>query len=304
MSIGATTLSTATPTTRARVADYLELAKPRITILELVTVVAAMQLAVAAGHASWDAWSVSAMLLGTTLLAVSANTLNQYLEVRFDRLMTRTANRPLPAGRMRRVEAAVFGVACVAVGVTLIAFGVNPTTALLGLLCWFLYVAVYTPMKRVSPWNTFVGAVSGALPIVMGWTAAGGPLDGVALGLFAVLLLWQYPHFMAIAWLCRDDYARAGYKMTTTVEPTGRRAAAHAVTGAALLAPASLLPGAAIGGEGSVAYACLVVLLAALQLGVAIRFYRNRSDATARRLLRASLIYLPVWMLTLVLCLP
>ncbi|MEM6328818.1 MAG: heme o synthase [Planctomycetota bacterium] len=309
MSTGATTLSApsasapAVAATRSRLADYVELAKPRITILELVTVVAAMRLAVAAGGVAWEWGSVVAMLVGTTLLAASANALNQVLEARFDALMTRTANRPLPAGRMSRLEAAVFGTASVAIGVTLLAVGVNGLTAAIGLTSWLLYVGAYTPMKRVTTWNTFVGAVSGALPIVMGWTAGGGGLDPrVALGLFLVLFLWQYPHFMAIAWLCREDYARAGYKMTTVVEPTGRRAATLAVAGAVLLAPASLLPAMGLG--GSPVYASVVVVLAVLQFAVAAMFYRRRDDRSARRLLRASLLYLPAWMLTLSLCLP
>ncbi len=304
MSTGASTIATPGEDHRlvVRLADYLELSKPRITVLELVTVLAAMRLGVAAFGEAWNLGLVMAMVIGTTLLAASANALNQVIEMRFDRIMTRTANRPLPSGRMRPFEAVAFGVVCVAVGVTLLAVGVNGLTAALGLTSWLLYVAAYTPMKRVSAWNTFVGALSGALPIVMGWTAAGGGLDVVALGLFLVLVLWQYPHFMAIAWLCREDYATAGYKMTTVVEPTGRRAAAYAVTGAALLAPVALIPAMAFG--GSVVYATVVVLLALLQFAVAVSFYRDRSDKTARRLLRASLIYLPAWMLTLSLCLP
>ncbi|MEM8865362.1 MAG: heme o synthase [Planctomycetota bacterium] len=304
MSTGATTATTTAAPVRARFADYVELAKPRITILELVTVVAAMQFALAATGGSWTAGPTIAILLGTGLLAASANTLNQYLEIRFDRLMRRTANRPLAAKRMRPIEAATFGIASVAIGVTLLAFGVNGLTAGLGLLCWFTYVALYTPMKRYSTWNTFVGAISGALPIVMGWTAGGGQLDAVALGLFAVLFLWQYPHFMAIAWLCREDYAKVGYKMTTVVEPTGRTAGVYAIVGAAMLAPAALLPAVAVGGDGSVVYACSVVVFAVLQLVVAIRFYRNRTDQNARHLMRASLLYLPAWMLMLVCCLP
>ena len=305
MSTGATTLATSREAIGvwSRLADYVELAKPRITVLELVAVVAAMRLAIAAGGGAWNAWVVTALLLGTALLAASANTLNQYLERKPDGLMVRTRNRPLPSGRMRPKEAALLGIVSVALGVTLLAVGVNGLTAGLGLLSWLLYVAVYTPMKRVSTWNTFVGAVSGALPIVMGWTAGGGQLDGVAVGLFAVLFLWQYPHFMAIAWLCREDYERAGYKMTTVVEPTGKRAGYHAVAGAALLAPAALIPGMMIGG-GSIAYATLVVLFAALQFAVAVAFCVNRNDKSARRLLRASLLYLPAWMLVMSFCLP
>jgi len=305
MSTGATTLAASSETlgVGSRVADYVELAKPRITVLELVTVVAAMRLAIVAGDGAWHAWVVTAMVVGTTLLAASANTLNQYLERRPDRQMVRTRNRPLPSGRMRPREAALLGIASLAAGVTLLAIGVNGITAGLGLLSWLLYVAVYTPLKQHSTWNTFVGAASGALPIVMGWTAGGGQLDGVAVGLFAVLFLWQYPHFMAIAWLCREDYARAGYQMSTVVEPTGRQAGAKAVTCAALLAPAALLPGIALGG-GSIAYATLVVVFALLQFAVAVAFYIKRNDSTARRLLRASLLYLPAWMLALTFCLP
>ncbi|MEN1681966.1 MAG: heme o synthase [Planctomycetota bacterium] len=290
-------------TLRARLADYAALAKPRISLLELVTVGVAYRFAVAAGG-EWSPTVFMVLMVGTTLLAASANTLNQYLEIKHDRRMFRTADRPLPAGRMRPSEAAWFGLVSLAVSITLIAFGVGPVPAAIGLVCWWLYVGVYTPLKRHSTFNTTVGAVSGALPIVMGWTAGGGSLDGVAMGLFAVLLLWQYPHFMAIAWLCKDDYARGGYRMSTVVDPTGRWAGVQAVAGAALLAPAALYPAAIIGGDGSVTYACLAVLLAVLQLVYAVAFYRNRTDLTARRLLRASLLYLPGWMLALSLCLP
>lgn len=304
MSTGASTVASPREAAgvRARLTDYVELSKPRITILELVTVVAAMRLALAASDAAWNFGVVTALLIGTTLLAASANALNQLLEMRFDRVMTRTKDRPLPSGRMRPGEAATFGVICVAVGVTLLAVGVNGLTASVGLTSWLLYVAAYTPMKRRTTWNTVVGAVSGALPIVMGWTAGGGGLDAVAFGLFAVLVAWQFPHFMAIAWLCRDDYALAGYKMTTVTEPTGLRAASHGVAGAILLIPSALWPAAALG--GSLVYALGVVALSLWQLAVAIRFYRDRNDQTARKLLRASLIYLPVWMLLLSLCLP
>lgn len=294
----------APPTTlRARLADYATLAKPRISLLELITVGVAYRLAVAAGG-EWSATAFAVLMVGTALLAASANTLNQYLEIKQDRRMRRTADRPLPAGRMRPSEAAWFGLASLAVSVTLLAFGVGAVPAAIGLVCWWLYVGVYTPLKRYSTLNTTVGAVSGALPIVMGWTAGGGPLDGVALGLFAVLLLWQYPHFMAIAWLCRDDYARGGYQMSTVVDPTGRWAGVQAVVGAALLAPASLYPAAMMVGDGSVTYACLAVLLSLGQLAFAVGFYRKRNDRTARLLLRSSLLYLPGWMLALSLCLP
>ena len=307
MSTGTVTVarptSSSSSTVRARLADYAALAKPRISLLELVTVGVAYGLAVNAGG-RWSIMTFAVLMVGTLLLAASANALNQYLEIKQDRRMRRTADRPLPAGRMRPIEAAWFGLVSLAVSVTLITFGVGAVPAAIGLVCWWLYVGVYTPLKRYSTFNTTVGAVSGALPIVMGWTAGGGGLDGVAFGLFAVLLLWQYPHFMAIAWLCREDYARGGYKMSTVVDPTGSWAGVQAIAGAALLAPASLYPAAVINGDGSVTYACIAVLLAVLQLIYAVAFYRNRTDRTAKRLLRVSLLYLPGWMLALSLCLP
>lgn len=297
MSTGATTLAIprSQVTSPSRLRDFVELAKPRITILELVTAVAGMYLAT---HAQWSPLVVGATLLGAGLLAASANSLNMYLERRLDAKMTRTADRPLPAGRMAPAEAAVFGVATVSIGFTLLVLGVNWTTALLGLASWFLYVAVYTPLKTRTPLNTFVGAISGALPIVMGWTAGGGALDATALGLFLVLFLWQYPHFMAIAWLCKDDYAAAGYKMDTVVEPTGARAGALAVAGAALLLPAALLP--AIRTDYSAQnYAVLASLFTLAFVAAAAAFLVRRNDRSARLLLRASLLYLPAWMVVL-----
>lgn len=287
----------------AKLADYVQLSKPRITVLELITVVAAMRLAVAAGLGDWNGGVVFSLLVGTTLLAASANALNQYLERRQDGIMRRTANRPLPAGRMRPVEAALFGIASVAVGSTILAVGVNALTAGVGLLSWFTYVAIYTPMKRYSTFNTTIGAVSGALPILMGWTAGGGTLDLTALGLFMVLFLWQYPHFMAIAWLCREDYGKAGYQMATTVDSTGRRAGAQAIAGASLLIPASLLPAIGVSAAGGL-YSLLMVLIGLAQLVVAFQFARKRNDLQARRLMRASLLYLPAWMLVMSVLLP
>lgn len=297
MKTGASAVATSRQDERAasRVRDYLELIKPRITILELVTAVAGMYLACGA---AWTPGLVIATLVGAGLLAASANALNQYIERPLDAKMSRTAARPLPTGRMAPLEAVVFGVVAVAMGTTLLALAVNFTTAALGLLSWFLYVAVYTPLKTRSTLNTAVGAVSGALPIVMGWTAGGGALNVTALGLFLVLFLWQFPHFMAIAWLCRDDYARAGYKMSTVVEPSGARAGAIAVAGAALLLPAALLPSINTL-FAAYDYATLAVALGAAQLVVATLFLWRRTDQSARRLLRASLLYLPAWLLVL-----
>ena len=305
MSTGATTLNAdARPSFLSRVGDYVELTKPRITILELVAVVAAMWLAVrTTGSGLWTAGVVASTLIGTTLLAASANALNMYLERRLDRLMSRTADRPLPTGRLAPVQAATFGVATLSIGFTTLAIGANWLTALMGLASWFLYVAIYTPMKTRSTFNTTVGAVSGALPILIGWTAGGGAFDLTAAGLFGVLMLWQYPHFMAIAWLCREDYASAGYKMSTVVDPSGLRAGAIAVVGAAALLPVGLLPGvAAVGAAGW--YAAAALLLAVGLTVASIAFLVSRTDNSARRLLRASLLYLPLWLLATWLLLP
>ncbi|MCA9239330.1 MAG: heme o synthase [Planctomycetales bacterium] len=279
----------------ARVRDYLQLAKPRITILELVTAVAGMYLA---SYGAIPLEVAAATLVGAGMLAVSANTLNQYLERRLDARMKRTADRPLPTGRLTPTSAAVFGFFNLALGMTVLVLGVNWTTAILGLVSWLLYVAVYTPLKVRTPFNTTIGAVSGAIPIVMGWTAAGGALDATALGLFGVVFFWQYPHFMAIAWLCREDYTAAGYQMDSVVEPTGARAGAIAVAGAAMLLPVAVLP--AIRTPFSAQeYLMVAASLNALLILVAGMFLLRRNDRSARRLLRASLLYLPAWMLAL-----
>lgn len=290
---------------RSRVADYVELTKPRITILEVITVLAALYLATN-GMASDSVFSLgllAATVIGTTLVAASANTINQYLERQSDGRMLRTASRPLPAGRLTPSEAALFGIACLAVGSTILAIGANWQTAAIGVGSWLLYVGVYTPMKPRTTWNTFVGAISGALPILMGWTAGGGEWNLTAAGLFGVLFFWQFPHFMAIAWLCKDDYRRGGYKMSTVVEPTGLTAGAHAVASGAMLLPVCLLPVLESGGAAPV-YSTIAVLLGVAQLYVAFRFFIKRNDLTARHLLRASLLYLPAWLLTLCLCAP
>lgn len=279
----------------ARARDYVQLAKPRITILELLTAVAGMYLATY-GAIPLDV--AAATLLGAGMLAVSANTFNQYLERRLDAKMQRTAERPLPTGRISPVGAALFGFVNVAIGMTVLVLAVNWTTAILGLASWFLYVAVYTPLKVRTTLNTTVGAVSGAIPIVMGWTAAGGALDVTALGLFGVIFFWQYPHFMAIAWLCREDYTAAGYKMDSVVEPSGARAGVIAVAGAAMLLPVAVLP--AIRTTFSAQdYLVVATVLNALLIIAAGMFLLRRGDRSARRLLRASLLYLPAWMLAL-----
>ncbi|MDZ4780720.1 MAG: heme o synthase [Planctomycetia bacterium] len=286
------------PTDVLRVArDYLELAKPKIAVLELVTVATAFYLA---GHGSPQLPMLLHALIGTALVATSASAFNQWLERGSDALMPRTADRPLPAGRLGSRDVAWFGSITAVIGVCYLALAVNQVTACLGLLSWFLYVVVYTPLKRRSATNTAVGAVAGALPVLMGWTATGRAVDVNAATLFMIVFLWQFPHFMAIAWLYRRDYALGGMQMLTVVDPTGQRAGRQAVLAASVLVPVTLVP-------VLVSFATPIYGVAALTIGIAqlvcaVQFFRKLDETSARRLLRASLLYLPaiLGLLTLV----
>jgi protoheme IX farnesyltransferase len=280
-----------------RLADYLELAKARIVVLELI--VAAASASIAARHAL-DVPVVLWALLGTALVAASASVANQWLERGVDARMRRTAARPLPAGRVASQEAVLLSAIMLGLGVWTLGMRVNALTCLLGVASWLLYVAVYTPLKSRSTLNTAVGAVAGAIPILMGWTATGAPLTIVAWSLAVVLYLWQFPHFMAIAWLHRTDYARAGHRMTSVADPTGLRAAALAVLGAALVVPVSLAPAVLPTSGSPWVYSLWSVALGGLQFALAVHFALCRDEASARRLLRATLIYLPAWLAMLV----
>ncbi len=271
----------------ARAADWLALGKVRLLLLVLFVV------AVAAVLAPWGppSWGVLGLtLLGTALVAGSASAANQCLEVRQDALMPRTASRPLVRGTLSLPVVWCVSLASVALGVALLAWGASPTAALLALASWIAYVVCYTPLKRRSSLNTAVGAVAGALPALIGW-AATSPLDLRAWTLFTIVYLWQFPHFMAIAWLYRRQYAQAGMKMLTVVEPSGRAAGLQALLAAGVLVPVSLLP-VGFYPLGAL-YAWGAVALGSFQAVLAWRFALNRTEATARRLLHASLVYLP-----------
>lgn len=279
-----------------RCADYLELTKPKIALLELVTVAVA---ACVAGWPSVDPWRLAHALLGTALVAASASALNQWLERDRDACMSRTCRRPLPAGRLTSVEVLAFGSFVGVLGMAYLALAVNLPTALLGALSWLLYVVVYTPMKARSPANTVVGAVAGALPILMGWTAVGGRLDLAAATLFLIVYLWQFPHFMAIAWIYRQQYAEAGMQMLSVVDPSGRRAGVQAVCSALVLVPVSLVP--AVASFAGPTYLAWALVLGIGQAVCALLFYRRPSESSARVLLRASLVYLPTLLVMLLL---
>ncbi len=275
----------------SRLADYAELTRPRISAMVLVTV------AVAACIAEWgppSGWLLVHTLLGTALVAASASALNQWLERETDQQMLRTAGRPLPAGRLSNFEVVSFGAASIALGLVYLAATTGAATAALALVTWMLYVWVYTPLKTRTPANTAVGAVAGALPVLIGWTAVGAPLDMRAWSLFLIVFIWQFPHFMAIAWLYRDQYAAAGLRMLSVVDPSGRRAGAQAIVAALVLIPVSLVP--CLLQPAPELYFVCAVLLGLGQLACAVSFFSRLSDIAARRLLLASLVYLPAVM--------
>jgi protoheme IX farnesyltransferase len=252
--------------------------------------------AVAAFVASWGqltAWQLFHVLFGTALIAASASAANQWLERGRDALMNRTVHRPLPAGRLRGSTVMAFSVSTLVAGSTYLVATTTWSAAAYGLLTWLLYVAVYTPLKAHSPWNTGVGAVAGAMPVLMGWTAVDGPLGWRAAVLFSILLLWQFPHFMAIAWIYREDYRRAGMRMLTVVEPTGRLAGMHSVLAALALLPVSIAPGLVQRDWGGVLFATSAFAMTFGLLLCSLVFLLTRTDGTARILLRATLIYLP-----------
>lgn len=285
----------AQPASRSRAADFLELTKPRITFLVLVTAAVGYALGLRDG---FEASAFVSMLAGTGLLSGGAAALNQYLERDADGRMERTRHRPLPAGRLAPEEALVFGLAISAAGLALLAVA-GWLAAALGLATAASYVLLYTPLKRVTSLCTVVGAVPGALPPMIGWAAARGELGAGAWALFAVLFLWQLPHFLALAWLYREDYARAGFPMLTVADRSGSSTGRQAVLYTAALLPVSLI-------AGSLASAGTGYLWAASALGLgftacAAWFAWRRSAAAARSLFLASILYLPALFAVLVL---
>lgn len=283
-----------------RLADYLELTKPRISVLVLITVGIG---ALAASGGDVGLVLLVHTLIGTALVAASASTWNQWIERDTDQMMKRTAGRPIAAGRLSTAEVFIFGTVTLIAGILQLAIAVNWTTALLGVATWVMYVVIYTPLKSRTSFNTVVGAVAGAIPLLMGWAAVGQPLTLTAWSLFTIVYLWQFPHFMAIAWIYRQQYENAGLQMLTVVDPSGRRAGIQAVMASLTLLPISLLPCLVRFEDGaslSAVYAFGAVLLGAIYVLSSIAFFRNQNEGTARRLLRVSIVHLPV-LLTLLL---
>jgi protoheme IX farnesyltransferase len=274
---------------RGRAADYLELTKPRVAVLVLFTVAAG---ALLAAPAVPDLAALLHTLCGTALVAAGASALNQLLERHSDALMRRTEGRPLPAGRLHPLEVFLFGVGLGVAGLAYLAVTLkHPLAALVAGVTFTSYVFLYTPLKRRTTLNTLVGAVPGALPPVIGWAAVRGSLDPQALALFLIIFFWQVPHFLAIAWIYRDDYARAGLRMLPVVDPDGGMTGRQMVSYCTALIPVSLTP-VVLHLAGPVYLAGALVLGLGF-LSCTIGFLRRRSVPQARRVLRASLVYLP-----------
>jgi len=273
-----------------------ELFKVRLTALVLLTTFVGFYLGTAG---TLDFLALFHALSGTALVAGGAAALNQWLERDYDARMRRTAERPLPSGRLQPATAALLGGACLVAGLVWLAAWVNPLTSVLGAVTAGSYLFLYTPLKRVVWWNTLVGAIPGALPPLMGWTAARNDLSGAGGALFAMLAFWQIPHFMAIAWLYREDYARGGFVMLPNVDASGRRTAQQAVGNTLALLLASLVP--YVTGLSGKLYLAAALALGAGYFWSAMRFARGLTERRARLLFLASIIYLPLLLAALAL---
>jgi protoheme IX farnesyltransferase len=280
-------------TLAARLGDYVQLSRPKIGVMVLVTAWLSMLLAGRAVEPS----SVVMMLAGTALVTVGASAFNQLAERRTDALMRRTENRPLPAGRLTASEVFAFAALATAGGLALLALlPTGPAAALVAGATFALYVFLYTPAKRHTWWNTFIGAVPGAMPPLIGWAAACGTLTLQSLPLFAILFFWQVPHFLAIAWIYRDDYRRAGLKMLPVHDATGGRTLRTMILHTLLLIAASLWPIAY--GAGWL-YIAGALALGLIFLTLVLRFGASRGVPAARAVLKMSLVYLPGVLLVL-----
>jgi len=272
---------------RAAVADYLELTKPRITLMVMLTTMVGFVMGSAA-HVRLA--GLVAVLIGTGLVAAGASALNMLMERRTDALMLRTRNRPIPAGRLRPTDALAWGFVLTGVGVLVLGWLTGTLAAGVALVTWLSYLLFYTPLKPRTSLSTVVGALPGALPPVIGWAAARGSVDAGAFVLFAILFLWQIPHFLAIAWIYREDYARAGLPMLPVLDPEGKVTGRQAVANSLALLLVSLTPRAA--GMAGTVYLVGAVVLGIGFTAVAFQAAVERTAPAARRLFLASIVYL------------
>jgi heme o synthase len=282
--------------------DYTELMKPELTFLSVLSTVCGFYLGI---RGSFDIWLFVHTVIGTGLLGGGLGALNQLIERRYDALMRRTERRPLPAGRMLPLEVLMFGISLSLAGILELTFFANYLTGYLASLTFISYIFFYTPLKRVTPYSTIIGAIPGALPPVIGWTAVRNSITIEAWILFAILFFWQMPHFLSLAWMYRKDYARAGYKMLTVVDPTGKRSNRQILYFTIALLPASILT--TILGLTGVYYlvGAVVLGLCFLYFGILLNMFTKgtayesaaRINVLSRRLFFASLIYLPLLMI-------
>jgi protoheme IX farnesyltransferase len=287
---------TARTTEKSWTAVFADLTKARLTTLVLLTTLVGFYLG---WRGPMDYLLMFNALAATALVASGASALNQLLEREYDAKMRRTQNRPLPSGRLQPTTVMLFGGITSLAGLVYLALAVNLLTSVLGAVTLISYVFIYTPLKRVTWVNTLVGAIPGALPPLMGWTAARNELSGEGWALFAILAFWQLPHFFAIAWMYRDEYARAGFVMLPNVDADGSRTATQSVSNTLALLLASLFPFVwHISGQF---YLVSAIVLGAGFLFCAIRFARQMTHARARQLFLASIIYLPLLLAALVL---
>ena len=269
--------------------DYIELTKPRITWLILMSTAVGYYF----GHqGSWLFWSIVHTLIGTGLIASGTAALNQWYERDADLQMRRTQMRPLPSGRLLPNRALWFGIALAVAGGLELGIGVNWLASFLGLVTLGAYLFLYTPLKQKTWWSTTIGAFPGAMPPLIGYAAASGRLTPEAWALYAILFFWQFPHFYAIAWMYRDDYSRAGIQMLPVVEPDGESTARQILFFSVLLIPISLLPNW-LGMTGNV-YTVGALALGLLFLYAGVRVSLDRTKLRARKVLLASVVYLPV----------
>jgi protoheme IX farnesyltransferase len=282
-------------TVKGIVRDYLELSKSRIVMMVLITTAAGFL----AAARPFDAFLLLHTLVGTALVAAGTNALNQYAEREHDAKMRRTRNRPIPAGRMTPGSALMFSTAIAIAGTIYLAVAVNLLTAILGAFTLTSYIFVYTPLKRISTACTIIGAIPGAVPPLMGWTAATGALGAGGWIVFAILFFWQLPHFMAISWIYREDYGRAGFAMTSVRDENGASTARQAVFFSLALLAVSVLP-SFVGMTGGW-YVFAAVVAGVALFAASIAFFFERTNRVAKRLFMASNIYLLVMMAILVL---
>ncbi|MSR33024.1 MAG: protoheme IX farnesyltransferase [Gemmataceae bacterium] len=279
---------------RSRALDFLDLTKPRIAVMVLFSVASGGALAGARGA---DLWIVLHTVIGTTLVAAGAGVLNHFWERKTDKLMERTANRPLPSGRLQPMESLIFGLTLGLGGTSyLLATVAHQLTAWLALFTLVSYVFIYTPLKQITTWNTLIGAVPGAMPPVIGWVGVQGTIGPEAIALFMILFTWQIPHFLAIAWMYREQYAQGGHKMLSSFDPGGNMTSLQMRSYALGLIPVSLTP--ILLQVAGPLFLCGALVLGFYFLGKTLEFNRERSLTRARKVLRASLVYLPsIWAL-------